>query len=173
MCVDLDGTLIKSDIFWESLRILVMGNMLYLFILPFWLLHGKAFVKGQVSKRVSFDLTALPYHPTFLDFILSERKAGRSLILATGTHRRMAIKIAKHLKCFDQVFASSDSVNLTGRKKSQALIKQFGKGGFDYAGNSKVDLPIWENANSAIIVNGSQQLIEAVKKVSTVQAIFP
>ncbi|GJL49361.1 MAG: hypothetical protein NPIRA01_05880 [Nitrospirales bacterium] len=172
LCIDLDGTLIKNDIFWESLRALLKKNVFYLLVLPIWLLKGKAFVKGQVSQRVSLNIVALPYHDLLLNYILSERKTGRNVVLATGTHYRIATKIAKHLNCFDQVLASSDFDNLTGKRKSRVLVKRYGKRGFDYAGNSRVDLPIWENANSAIIVSGSRNLIEAVKKVSRVETIF-
>ena len=38
LCVDLDGTLIKTDLLWESLVRLLKNNPLYLLAVPVWLL---------------------------------------------------------------------------------------------------------------------------------------
>ena len=39
--------------------------------------------------------------------------------------------------------------------KAEALVERFGERGFDYAGNSVADLPVWEHARRAIVVNAS------------------
>lgn len=173
LCIDLDGTLVNTDMFWESLLVLLKGNIFFVLVLPIWMIKGKAYCKGQIARRVSLDIPALPYHSSLLDFVKEERKGGRSVILATGTHYLIANKISEHLKCFDQVVASSDLINFTGKRKSRFLTSHFGKGGFDYAGNSRVDLPIWENAKGAIVVNGTPKLIEAVREVTLIYTIFP
>ncbi len=173
LCVDLDGTLVNTDMFWESLFVLLKENIVYLMILPLWLLKGKAYCKGQIARRVVLDIPALPYHASFLEFVKEEQSSGRRVILATGTHYLIANKISEHLKCFHKVVASCDQVNCTGKTKSGLLTSEFGKGGFDYAGNSRVDLPIWENSKGAIVVNGTPKLIEAVKRVALIRMIFP
>ncbi len=38
LCVDLDGTLLRSDLLYESLLTLLASNPLYVFLLPLWLL---------------------------------------------------------------------------------------------------------------------------------------
>ena len=59
------------------------------------------------------------------------------------------------------------------RGKCKVLEREYGKGGFDYAGNSTVDLPIWENARGAIVVSSSSKLIEEVEKVTSIRTILP
>ena len=173
LCVDLDGTLVNTDMFWESLLVLLKRSIFYVLVLPIWLLKGKAYCKGQIARRVSLDISDLPYHTAFLDFVKKEQKTGRRIILATGTHYLIADKISEHLKCFDKVIATCDRINCTGKTKSRFLTRNFGRKGFDYAGNSRVDLPIWENSKNAIVVNGTPKLIEAVKGVTLVRTIFP
>ena len=51
--VDLDGTLIKSDLLHESLLGLVKRNPLSLFLIPHWLRSGRAHMKRAVAERVT------------------------------------------------------------------------------------------------------------------------
>jgi hypothetical protein len=46
LVVDLDGTLVKTDLLVESVVRLLRKNMLYLFLLPIWLLRGKRAFKA-------------------------------------------------------------------------------------------------------------------------------
>src|SRR5438270_11662198 len=81
LCVDLDGTLIRTDILWESLLQLLKRNPLYLLALPFWLVRGRANLKRQLAARVDLDVAVLPYHQPFVDFLRAEHRQGRSLVL--------------------------------------------------------------------------------------------
>ena len=47
--VDLDGTLIKSDLLHESLLGLVKRNLLSLFLIPRWLRSGRAHMKQALN----------------------------------------------------------------------------------------------------------------------------
>src|SRR5262249_29580606 len=67
LCVDLDGTLIKTDLVWESLVRLIKRNPIFVLIVPFWLLRGRAYLKRQISQRVSVDAASLPYNQPFLE----------------------------------------------------------------------------------------------------------
>ena len=173
LCVDLDGTLVKTDMFWESFLLLMKKNIFYICVLPLWMLKGKAFCKAQIAERVSIDVAALPYHPSFLDLLKTERQTGRQITLATGTDCHIANNISKHLGVFGKVFASDGNINLTGKRKMQVLEREYGKEGFDYAGNSTVDLSIWQSAQGAIVISNSKRLIEAVRKVTCIRAVFP
>src|SRR6201987_5373721 len=84
LCVDLDGTLIRTDVLWESLVLLLKHNPLYLLALPFWLLRGRAFMKKQIARRTELNPADLPYHGPFLEYLKSEHGKGRRLILATA-----------------------------------------------------------------------------------------
>src|SRR5580704_17846897 len=172
LCVDLDGTLIRTDVLWESLMVLLKQNPLYLSAVPFWLLRGRAFLKRQIADRAQVDPASLPYHQLFLDFLRAERKNGRTLLLATASDEQLARRIAEHLGLFDEVVASNGKINMRGKNKGRVLAERFGNRGFDYAGNSSVDLPVWSEARQAIVVNASDRLAQQAGGVSEVSRVF-
>ena len=160
LCVDLDGTLIRTDLLWESLLALLKQRPLSIFQLPFWLLKGRAYFKHQIASRVTLDVALLPYHQELVEFLSAERRDGRELTLATASHVTFARAVATHLGLFDdRVFGSDVSVNLKGARKVALLIERYGARRFAYAGNSTADLPIWADANEAIVVNASARLV--------------
>ncbi|MBA3752796.1 MAG: UbiA family prenyltransferase, partial [Nitrospira sp.] len=172
LCVDLDGTLIKTDLLWESLLALLKQSPLSIFQLPFWLLKGKAHFKHEIARRVTLDVTTLPYHQELIEFLASERLSGRELALATASHVTLARAVAAHVGLFDdRVFGSDARVNLKGARKVALLIERYGARRFAYAGNSTADLPVWAEANEAIVVNAPASLVrraEALTRVSRV-----
>lgn len=172
LCVDLDGTLIRSDLLLESFLALIKGNPFYLLLVPFWLLGGKANLKAQIARRISLDPAHLPYQAEFLDWLKQERAKGRSLWLCTASHETLAREVARHLGIFDGVMASDGETNLSGRSKGSRLAEQFGEGGFDYCGNARVDLAVWGKARSAVVVNGVPGLRKAAEKEAPVTATF-
>ena len=52
LVIDLDGTLLRSDLLQESTLKLLAGAPQHLFSLPRWLYTGKAHLKRQVAQRV-------------------------------------------------------------------------------------------------------------------------
>src|SRR6516164_2335474 len=136
LCVDLDGTLIQTDLLWESLARLLRRNPLWLFPVVVWWMRGRAFLKRQLARRVSLDPATLPYQPAFLAFLREQKSAGRKLVLVTASDREMALPVANHVGLFDEVLASDGRTNLRGPNKRKALVEKFGERGFDYAGNS-------------------------------------
>lgn len=164
LCVDLDGTLIRCDVLVESVVKLLKQQPLLFFLLPLWLLQGKAFFKKQVADRVDLDITGLPFDPRFLDFLQSERNKGRTLVLATACHEKYAQQIATHLNLFDAVLASDGLCNLSGRRKLERFLSSFGSKRFDYAANGKIDLCIWSHARDAIVVNPEPGVLRALRR---------
>src|SRR5207302_1023921 len=88
LCVDLDGTLIKTDVLWESLVILLKERPLFLLALPFWLLRGRAYLKQQIASRTDLNPATLPYHQPFLEYLRAEKRKGRQIVLATAADHR-------------------------------------------------------------------------------------
>lgn len=148
LCVDLDGTLIATDTLWES--ILLLFRCLNIFLLPFWLMRGRAYFKYKIAQCVSLNITTLPYYENVLTFLREEKQKGRVLVLATAANETIAQAVAKHLKLFDIVIASDIHTNMKGVNKRDALIKRFGV--YDYIGDSKADIPIFEAANKSYLV---------------------
>jgi 4-hydroxybenzoate polyprenyltransferase len=173
LCVDLDGTLVRTDLLLESLLLLVKRNALYVFCLVFWLLRGKAALKAEIAARVVIDAASLPYDREFLAWLESERGSGRKLWLCTAANSRFAQAIAQHLGIFDGVIASDSRLNLAGVHKAAQLVERFGQGGFDYCGNEWRDLEIWRCSRAAIVVNGGRALERRVASQGAVLRTFP
>lgn len=173
LCVDLDGSLLRTDTLWESCLLLIASNPLYMFMLPVWLFAGKASLKQQISQRVTLAYETLPYHPHFLEFIRQQKQAGRKLVLVTAANSKIANGIANHLDVFDTILASDRSTNLSGKRKAKALCDMFGEKGFVYAANASIDLAIWRHSAAAITVNASKKLVSVAKSRFTVEQDFP
>lgn len=173
LCVDLDGTLINTDMLHESLVYVIKKEPLLIIGLIFKLIfNGKAGLKRWVASKYDFDASTLPYNEDFLSFLKLERQKGRSLILCTASDNIIAIKIANYLSIFDEVISSDGLTNLSGINKADFLVKKFGKKSFDYAGNSNIDLDVWKFSNNAIIVNASNNTKRRVKKICNIENIF-
>jgi 4-hydroxybenzoate polyprenyltransferase len=164
--VDLDGTLIKTDTLLESVMVLLKQNPLWCFLLPFWLLKGKACLKNNIAARVNLNIEFLPYNETVINYIKKAIADGHDCYLATGSSKNIAESVANYIGSFKGVFSTDEHTNLTGRKKADLLEKNFGKGGYIYLGNEHVDLPIWENADKAVVVSGNKQLLEKARAIN-------
>lgn len=173
LCVDLDGTLIHSDLLLESFLLLIKDNPLYLLLVPLWLLGGKARLKREIASRVTLDGSALPYTKPLLAWLREQKAAGRQLWLCTASDERLAHAVAEHLGFFDGVLASNGQTNLSGKNKAAALVAKFGEKGFDYCGNEKVDLRVWPHARGAIVVNASTSLAADAARVTQVLGTYP
>lgn len=171
LCVDLDGTLLRSDILYESLLALLAHNPLYIFLVPFWLLRGKAYVKRQLASRVHLPAETLPYDERVLEILRTTTQRPR--VLCTASDRLLVQPIAAHLGLFEEVMASDGHTNLSGNNKGQALAARFGERGFDYMGNGTVDLKVWAHAGGAIVVNNGAGLAKAAAKQTEVLAHLP
>jgi 4-hydroxybenzoate polyprenyltransferase len=172
LVVDLDGTLLKTDVLLESLLLLLRRQPRCFFLLPVWLLRGKAYFKRQVTRRVELDVRALPYREDLLEYLKSQRAAGRVVVLATAADEPCARRIADHLKLFDAVFASDGSINLSGEAKRLRLVAEFGERGFDYAGNSRSDLAVWSSARKAIVVDPGRGVRARLAGLAEVERAF-
>lgn len=172
LAVDLDGTLVKTDTLIESVLILLKQQPLLFFSMFSWVIRGKAYFKHQVANRVTLSAEKLPYHSDFLAYLRQEFRKGRQIVLATGANEKIARAVAEHLGIFSEVLASDKEVNLSGKYKLAMLEEKFGKKGFVYAGNGKVDLPIWEGASSGVIVNASPSLIRSARGRGNITQVF-
>jgi 4-hydroxybenzoate polyprenyltransferase/phosphoserine phosphatase len=158
LCVDLDGTLVKSDLLIEGFFDLLKRKPLTLLMAPWWLLRGKAHLKEKIAEQVELKADLLPYNETLINLLKQEKEKGRVLVLVTAAHRRFADSVASHLSLFDKVHATEGGTNLSAETKRDALISLYGKNGFDYAGNASEDLPVWHAARDSWVVNASGQV---------------
>ncbi|HEX5219415.1 MAG TPA: UbiA family prenyltransferase [Verrucomicrobiae bacterium] len=170
LAVDMDGTLIRTDMMWESLVRLLRRNPLMAVISLFALLRGRAHFKQRLAARVQVDPANVPYHLPFLDWLKQQKASGRKLVLATASDIEMARPVATHVGLFEEVLASDGKTNLRNAAKRHALNERFGEHGYDYAGNSHDDLGVWPGARGAVVVNATESL---ARRAATVTKIGP
>ena len=172
LCVDLDGTLIRSDMLWESMLRWLRRNPLRAPALLWWWCRGRACLKARLAALVTVDPALLPYQEDLLAYLREQARAGRWLILATASDRTVALPVAQQVGLFAETLASDGQLNLRGANKGRVLAERFGERGFDYAGNSSVDIPVWARARQAIVVNVSPRLAHRAAAVTTVGGQF-
>jgi 4-hydroxybenzoate polyprenyltransferase len=171
LCVDLDGTLVKTDLLWEGLFLLIKENPSALLRLPFWLCKGIAALKYEIARRTSLDCELLPYRSEVLALIHQAQADGRHVVLVSAAHELLAAKVAQHLGCFDEVIATRGSVNLKGERKRVALEQRFDRKPFDYVGDARADLPVWAAAGRGFVVTNNRRLFRRAQGVASVTEI--
>lgn len=176
LCVDLDGTLVRTDTLVEGM--VALAGSLRLGTLLGGFLGGRAALKARVAAAAPVDPALLPYNETLLDYLRAQRAAGRRIVLATAANEATAHAIAGHLGLFDEVIASSATRNLKGSAKAMALVERFGRGGFAYAGDARADLRVWESAGAAVLVDVAPGVARAVRvpverRIATRPALAP
>jgi 4-hydroxybenzoate polyprenyltransferase len=164
--VDLDGTLISTDMLWETMWFLLCKDPLRVFSLPLWLMRGKAGFKQAIAERVTFDASLLPYRPEVLDYVRGQRESGRRVVLATASHTKIAEPIAEELGLFDAVLASDGETNLSGSRKLAAIKQDAGDAAFEYMGNGSDDIAIWQEAGTATLVHPDRAAAVAAKSLA-------
>ncbi|MCZ2132461.1 MAG: UbiA family prenyltransferase [Bacteroidetes bacterium] len=156
--VDLDGTLAHTDTLWESVFALLKRSPFTIFVAPLWIIRGKAAFKSEISQRITPDIESLPYSAAIIEYIVSARQAGATVILATAAHRRIAEKVAEHIGIFAEVLATDGRTNLKSTSKAEAVIRRAGNIPFDYIGNASPDIAVWTAAGRAIVANPGKAL---------------
>ncbi|MDA1169242.1 MAG: UbiA family prenyltransferase [bacterium] len=173
LCVDLDGTLIKTNTLFEAFLVAIKRNPLRFISLFFATFRGKTYTKhiiGQYAKHESFVWL---YNNEFLTYIQTEHAKGRILILATASDIAIANKVASELGIFQEVIASSITTPVNASTKYKVLEERFGNQGFSYAGNSHADIAVWNISSSAIFVHTPKAIASLVKKSIPIEAKFP
>jgi 4-hydroxybenzoate polyprenyltransferase len=160
LCVDLDGSLVKSDTLLDGMCLFARHHPLQLLRVPLWLMQGRARLKHEVAQRAHLDPTRLPYNGELLRYLHAEKRAGRQLLLTSGADESVAQGVALHLGIFDGVIASDTRTNLTSGKKLARLREQLGE--FDYIGNSRADLQLLSQARVAMVANPTAGLSSAI-----------
>jgi len=162
LCVDLDGTLVKSDTLYDSTLALARHHPAKLLQLPGWLVQGKAALKRHITGAVQLDVAHLPYNRELLQYLEQQRTTGRPIYLATAADSALAERIAAHLNLFTGVLASDGAVNLAGSNKLAAFRQAFGDD-FSYIGNALPDLTLLQNCKEPMVANPTAGLRAALR----------
>lgn len=173
--VDLDGTIIATDLLLEELIHLASRQSRLLGNIPAWVWSGRARFKRQLAQQAVPDVEFLPYRRDVLDFLTEQKRAGRMLVLATASDALWAHPIAAHLQLFDDVLASDGERNLKGRRKLEA-IEEYCRdrqiAAFSYVGDARADLPIWDRAAEIYAVEPGPALRETLEQTGRLKRVF-
>ncbi len=172
LVVDLDGTLIKTDLLLETASQFALAQPWQTYKLLAWLSQGKSALKTHLAQNTSIDATALPYKEALITWLKQEKAQGRVIVMATASHRLLADQVANHLGLFDEVLATDASANLKADAKCAALVAKYGEKGFDYVGNDWADIVVWQSAAQAHVVSRSSRLIEAARRHGNLGKVF-
>ncbi|MEX0739499.1 MAG: UbiA family prenyltransferase [Pseudohongiella sp.] len=173
LIVDLDGTLIHTDMLHESALKVLRERPWATLCIPVWLARGKAVLKQRLADQSRFDPGSLPYNEELLVWLRQQKETGRRLVLCTASDQSIAQAIADHLQLFDDVMASDGITNLSGSNKAEALTARYADTGFVYVGNCDKDLPVWRVAHSAVVVNGANGLSDKTRALCDIEHEFP
>lgn len=165
LVVDLDGTLLRSDMLYESFWSAFGRDWRSPFLSGIALSRGRAALKRHLATASDVQASTLPYDAQVISFIETWRQSGGRTALVTASDRGFADAIAEHLGIFDEVHGSDGTLNLKGAHKAQFLEERFGQKGFAYMGDAAADLPVWARAAKAITVNASAGLRGEAERV--------
>tara|TARA_R100001377_G_scaffold42347_1_gene23886 strand:- start:198 stop:1652 length:1455 start_codon:yes stop_codon:yes gene_type:complete len=168
--VDLDGTLIKSDLLLESFLELIKRNLLFIFLVPFWLISGKAHLKQHIAKRVELRVELLPYNTELLEYLQAQKKLQRKIVLISASDQRLVDAVAAHCACFDAAIGSNGTNNCSGALKLTRIQRDDAQ--FVYAGDNRVDLAVWAQAKAAVAVNLSPSVDSKLRELCPIEAEF-
>jgi len=171
IAVDLDGTLVRSDLLVESVFLLLRSRPYLFFRLIGWLLRGKSFFKRKVADLVAPAVGTLPYNHSLLEWLVEQKARGAHLVLATASEMRLARLVADHLVIFDELLATENK-NLASENKRVALVGRYGEQGFEYVGNSSADLKVWPSAKVAHVVNPEFGVLSRAKKIARIGEVI-
>lgn len=163
LVVDLDGTLLKTDLLVETANSFIIAQPFRVVQLLAWLSAGRTTLKARLAQAGPIDPATLPYNEELLAWLREEKANGRRIVLATASHQLLADQVARRLGLFDEVLATSAAVNLKAEAKRDLLVARFGERGFDYVGNDWADIPVWRSADQAHVVGGSRRLVGEVR----------
>ena len=178
--VDLDGTLIKQDSLHESILAVIKRHPFIIIKMLLWLLQGKAHFKHQLASWVQPNDVLPVVNPDFIAWLKLQQQH-RPIYMATASESSMADRMAKHFGFFAGVIATTrlqpgqPQINLAGQHKLHAIQEHMQAHGFqefDYAGNSRADLPIWAKARQVIAVNAPQALFAHLQKKGYAPLVF-
>ena len=169
LVVDLDGTLLRSDLLVETGMAFIRRHPFQLYKTVGWLAQGKTVLKSQLASATDIDVNVLPYNPAVLELIKIAKNENRLIVLATASHYTLAEKIAEYLQLFDLVLATNEERNLTAESKRDLLIEHFGESGFDYVGNSHDDIPVWSAARHAYVVEPERGVLRKAQAMGNVK----
>ncbi len=161
LVVDLDGTLINTDLLLETALAFLAKYPFKAYKLILWAVAGKHVLKYQIAQHIEVDVATLPYNAGVMSFV--EASAGtRKIYLSSASNEKYVKQVHDHVGLFDGYMGSDEKTNNSKDNKISRLATEFSATDFDYIGNSRDDLVIWRSANMALAVNANGSVRRAL-----------
>jgi len=167
LVVDLDGTLISTDMLHETFWSAFSRDWKVFFKALVALAYGKARLKDYLAEVSDVNVETLPFNSTVISYIQSFRESGGRTALVTASNEKIAQKIGMYLKLFDEIHGSDSLINLKAKNKAEFLSTRFGAKNYIYLGDSRADLAVWERAGKAVTIDVSYRIKKAVERINT------
>lgn len=155
LVVDVDGTLIKTDLLFEAALQMVARHPFQLWRVLVWLTRGKTALKAGLAGFGDPGIANLPLREEAVEAIRAAQSARRRVYLASASHRYFVETLAERIGGISGVFATDAAVNLAGAAKADRLVTEFGLRKFDYLADADVDFAIWSVARKVLAVTHS------------------
>lgn len=172
LLVDLDQSLIKTDMLHETALAFVSAHPFRIATLIAWAAKGRAQLKRNLALSAELDANLIPINEDVAAIAAQAKNEGRPVYLVTASDETLAAKIANRLGHFDGIICSNGVVNLKGRNKLAVIRERF-PDGFDYIGDSAADLHIWRSAREVIAVAPGRSTRRKVQSLAKPTTIIP
>ncbi len=164
LVVDVDGTLIKSDLLHENFMQFVARRPLDLWRVPLWLAGGRHKLKCELADRAPLDMADIPLREETLARIRTANADGRPVYLASASETEMVGRLAERVGGITGVFGTDRTGNTAGLRKAEKLNAAFGPRGYDYIGDRPVDFGVWPSARKAIAVSHDARFARTLRR---------
>ena len=171
LVLDLDGTLLRTDLLLEAALQYAKKSPHTAFLLFWWALKGIAHLKHQLAQRTDLAIELLPVNERLVTYAREAADNGRTVVAATAANIELAGKVCSRFTFIDEVIASCDKTNLKGLRKAEALTARF-PDGFAYAGDTHADLAVWRSARFGVFAGRDESLLAGLGKVTSLEADF-
>jgi hypothetical protein len=150
LCVDMDDTLIRSDVLRVGITQLMATRPWALPWFIGWLIIRRAAAKAWLAQTYPINPAMLPYRDELVAYLKIQKAAGRKLYLVSAADQHIVEGVADYLGLFDSAHGSNGTINLKGSAKALFIMQNI-SAVFVYAGDSFADLQIWRHAAGAIL----------------------
>jgi 4-hydroxybenzoate polyprenyltransferase/phosphoserine phosphatase len=165
VCADVDGTVLATDLLYESLLFAVKRDIWLIFYLPFWLIQGRAFLKQKLAGRAAgLSVDLLPLNPHVVDYLSAAAQSGKKVILASASDSFLVNKLAKRLEFVSDIVGSDGVTNIKGREKAKAINAAVGGIPWEYVGDSNADFEVWREAARVVCVSSGSSFAAKVER---------
>jgi 4-hydroxybenzoate polyprenyltransferase len=164
LVVDVDGTLIKSDLLHEKVLQFVAHHPFDAWRLPLWLAGGKQRLKCELAARVPLDVGAIPLREETMAQVRSAQIEGREVYLASASEQGLVERLADEIGGISGVFGTDPQGNAAGARKAEKLNAALGECRYDYIGDRPVDFAVWRSARKVLAVSHSERFSRRLRR---------